>query len=224
MMARLFIVGTFLLFSYPAFSDSIYVLGSYLSPNGRSDIFEQNRTETTFDTDDLNDFGTTFGYDHFIGKYLNVGGSVTYYQEDAGGRDRAFARPGGGPAERNFRLKLIPLEFNARALPVGRDVPVIPYIGGGVGLYLWEYEEAGDFVIDRNAGPRIISDRASSDGRALGFNLHGGIQIPFSRSAALIVEVKHLYVNDDLDDDLFDRFEPIDLSSIIYSAGISFSF
>jgi hypothetical protein len=226
-IGRFLIAAMVVLFvSSPALSDSFYMLGTYFSPNGRSDIFEQNRRETTFDVDDLNDFGFTAGYDHFVGDYFSVGGSASFYREDAVGRDRVFRTSSGGPVERSFRLKLLPIEFNARALPLGRDDRVIVFIGGGVGYYFWDYEEVGNFVIDRNStNPRIIAGSASSDGRTLGFNIHGGIEIPMTESSTFMIEVKHLYVNDDLDRTEFDPdFEPIDLSAILYSAGFSFWF
>ncbi len=221
---RFFIVITIMLFAYPAFSDSVYILGSYLNPDGRSDIFEQNRSETTFDTDGFDNFTATFGYDHFIGEYVNVGGSLTYYKDETSGQDRAFLTPAGGPVRRDFRLKIIPLEFNASALPMGRSKMVVPFIGGGVGLYRWEYEEAGDFVVNRDSDPRVITDRASSDGTTFGYHIYGGVHVPFWRSAALTAQVKHFNVEADLEDDLFDRFEPIDLSAYVYSFGISFWF
>ena len=223
---RLIVAAIILLFASPVLAaDSFYILGTYVSPNGRSDIFQQNRRETTFDTDDLNDFGATIGFDHFVGDYFNIGGSACYYREDAVGQDRIFRHSNGDPVERDFRLKLLPVELNARALPLGRDKPVIVFIGGGVGLYFWEYEEVGDFVINRNSTPSVIVGSASSDGRALGFNIHGGIEIPMSESSTFMIEVKHLYVEDHLDRRAFDSdFEPIDLSAILYSAGISFWF
>jgi hypothetical protein len=212
--------------SFPVFSESFYILGTYFSPNGRSDIFEQNRRETTFDVDDLNDFGFTIGYDHFVGDHFNVGVSGSFYREDAVGQDRVFRTSNGAPVERNFRLKLLPIEFNARALPLGRDDRVIVFVGGGIGYYFWDYEEVGAFVIDRNStNPRIVTGSASSDGRTLGFNIHGGIEIPMTESSTFMIEVKHLYVDDDLDRSEFDPdFEPIDLSAILYSAGFSFWF
>lgn len=225
-MIRKLLVLLLVLTGSPVWADdAIYFLGTYFSPNGRSDIFQQNRRETTFDVDDLNDFAVTGGYDHFIGEYVNVGGSVTYYKEDAVGRDRAFQQPNGGPVIRDFRLEMMPVEFNARVLPLGRDVVIIPYLGGGVGLYFWKYEEEGDFVVDRQTSPRIVTGSASSDGRTFGFHVHGGIQIPLGGSTMFTVEVKHIYVDADLDRREFDpAFEPIDLSAILYSAGLTFGF
>lgn len=225
-MKRIFFFLIVGLFAVPVIAaDSIYIFGSYFSPDGRSDIFEQNRRETTFDTDKLNDFAYTAGYDHHLGEYVVLGGSATYYRADTSGRDRAVRTPLGGPVERDFRLKMIPVEFNVRALPVGRDRPVILFVGGGVGLYFWEYEETGAFVINRNTTPTVVTRRAASDGKTLGFNINGGIQIPFSDSVAFTVELKHIYVDADLDRRAFGSgFDPIDLSAFIYSAGLTFSF
>ena len=75
----LYIAAAFL-FTVPAHSDSFYILGSYVNPDGHSDIFDQNKAETTFEVDDLNGFGATFGYDHFIGEYVNLGGSIGFYE------------------------------------------------------------------------------------------------------------------------------------------------
>ena len=212
-------------FTLPAFSDSIYILGSYVSPEGDSDIFEQNAEEVTFDVDDLNGFGATFGYDRFVGEFVNVGASIGFYENDTTVIDREFEFPNGDPIFRDINLRIVPLEGNVRILPLGRETVVIPYIGAGAGIYFWEYEEFGDFVIDRFTDPRVITGTAFSDGADFGFNVHGGVQVPISRSATITGEVKWSSVEGDLDEESFDpAFEPIDLSTVSYSAGVSFWF
>jgi opacity protein-like surface antigen len=213
------------LFTIPAYSDSFYILGSYVTPEGDSDIYDQNNEEVTFEVDDLNGFGATFGYDHFVGDFVNVGGAISFYQNDTVVRDREFEFENGDPIFREIRLRIVPIEANLRVLPVGRDVPVIPYVGAGVGVYIWEYEEIGDFVIDRFTDPTVISGTAFSDGADFGFNLHGGVQVPITRSATITGEVKWTRVEGDLDEESFDpAFEPIDLSTVTYSGGVSFWF
>jgi Outer membrane protein beta-barrel domain len=224
-MLRTLVVGIFILLAVPVWSDSITFLGSYFSPDGRSDIYGFNHKHTTFDTDDLNDWAGTVKYDHFFGDHFSIGGSASYYKEDAVGLYRAFRNPDGTPLVRDFRLRMIPAEFNATAWPVGRHTAVVLFVGGGVGLYLWEYTEVGDRVINIDTVPIILHDvNVSSDGRKFGFNVHGGIEIPFSDTVALTIELRRLFVEDDLDRGDFDRrFDPIDLSMTIYSGGFSFS-
>ncbi|MCI0412629.1 hypothetical protein L0222_07490 [bacterium] len=219
----LMIIAVFI--TIPAHSDSLYVLASYVNPEGESDVYEQNRIETTFDPDDLNALGGTFGYDHFIGEFVNIGGSISFYEGDTTVRDREFEFTNGDPIFRNIRLRIIPIEANVRVLPIGREMAVIPYVGAGAGVYVWEYEEIGDFVIDRLDDPSIITGSAFSDGADFGFNIHGGLQFPISRSATITGEVKWIKAEGDLDPEGFDpAFEPIDLSTITYSAGVSFWF
>ncbi len=218
-------VAVAFLFSVPAHADSFYILGSYVAPDGDSDVYDQNKAETTFEVDDLNGFGGTFGYDHFIGEYVNLGGSVSFYENDTTVSDQEFEFPDGRDIFRDIRLRIVPLEVNFRVLPIGRERAVIPYIGAGAGVYFWEYTEIGDFVIDRFTDPNVITGVAFSDGADFGFNVHGGLQFPISRSLTITGEVKWSKVEGDLDVESFDpAFEPIDLSTLTYSGGVSFWF
>jgi hypothetical protein len=55
--------------------------------------------------------------------------------------------------------------------------------------------------------------------------VHGGIQIPFSRSATFMSQIKYSKAEGELDRSGFDpAFHPIDLSMVTYSVGISFWF
>ena len=213
------------LFSLPSHSDSFYMMGSYFNPDGQSDVFHQNKTETTFQVDDLDNWGGTVGYHHFIGNYINLGGSTAYYHTDDTVEDRDFVFPDNQPVLRDIHLKIVPLEANVSVLPIGRNYAVVPYVGVGVGVYFWQYEEVGDFVIDRFTQPHVITGSAFSDGTDFGWNVHGGLEFPFSRSATFISEIKNSKAEGDLDISGFDpAFDPIDLSMVTYSAGISFWF
>jgi hypothetical protein len=210
----------------PASAGSLTVLGGYAEPSGDSDVFDQNDRETTFETNDLASFAGTIGYDHFLGDYVNLGGSVSFQYADTDVADVDFEFENGSPIFRTISLQMIPLEANIRFLPTGRDASIIPYFGGGVGLYLWEYEEIGDFVINRNSdNPEIISGTAFSDGADPGFHVEGGVYIPFGRSVAFAAEGKYWKAEGDLDPEGFDpAFEPIDLSGFQISGGVSFWF
>lgn len=209
----------------PASAGSINALFGYVQPRGDSDIYSQNELETTFRTNDLNDFGGTVGYDHFLGNYVNVGASFSFYESDTTVQDVDFEFENGAPILRNIRLQIIPLEANVRVLPTGRDASIIPYFGGGFGFYFWEYEEVGDFIINRNANFDVITGTAFSDGADPGFHVEAGVFIPVGRSIAIMAEGKYWKAEGDLDPAGFDpAFEPIDLSGTQFSAGVSFWF
>src|SRR5262245_42194797 len=82
-MKKLLIVVAFLtVIVVPAFADSFYGMGGYYLPSGNSDIYDQNVRETTFRTSDLDGWGGTFGYDHFLGEHINIGGSISGFVQD----------------------------------------------------------------------------------------------------------------------------------------------
>ncbi|HSE39627.1 MAG TPA: outer membrane beta-barrel protein [Acidobacteriota bacterium] len=210
----------------PASAGSINVLAGYAMPSGDSDVFQQNERELTFEPDDLNDFSISVGYDFFLGDYVNLGGSFSWYEGDTDAIDRDFVFEDGSPIFRNVRLQIVPLEANVKFLPVGRDAVLIPYVGGGVGVYFWEYEEFGDFVVNRDpTNPDFISGTAFSDGADPGFHVEGGVYIPIGHSVAVAAEAKYWDAEGDLDPEGFDPlFEPIDLSGFQIAGGISFWF
>src|SRR5262249_8311890 len=121
--------------SIPVFADSINVLFGYALPRGDSDVYTQNEAETTFRVKDLNDFVGTVGSDHFFGEHISLGGDFAYYQGQTTVQDVDFIFPSGQPIFRDIRLEIVPLEIGLKVLPIGRNVPVIPYFGGGGGLY-----------------------------------------------------------------------------------------
>ena len=219
MTALVFLAGI------PAHADSVTILGGFVTPSGDSDIYNQNEVETDFEVDDLNDFSATFRYDHFIGNLASIGVSATFYESDTLVTDQELEFLNGKPIHRDISLQIVPLEFNLHFLPAGRDASFIPYFGGGIGFYFWEYQENGDFVIDRNSDPSVITGLAFSDGTDPGWHIEGGFQIPFSRSATFTAEAKYWSAEGDLDEQGFDpAFEPIDLSATTISAGVSIWF
>ena len=227
LMKKLIVICVWIsLVSIPVLAGSLTVLGGYTSPRGDSDIFDQNALETDFDVDDLNDFGASFSYDHFIGEFVNVGAGVSFFDGDTRVTDQEFETIDGLPIRRIISLQVVPLEANIRFLPAGREAAVIPYIGGGAGIYFWEYEERGDFVFDRNTDdPQLVTGTAFSDGADAGWHVEGGVHIPFSRQAAFVAEGKYWRAEGDLDERGFDpSFEAIDLSGTMFSAGISIWF
>lgn len=214
------------LLSIPAFSDSMYVLVGYNWPAGKSDVYTQNERETSFRVNDLNWFSGTFGYDHFLGNYVSIGGSVSGYEHDTNVEDVDFEHLDGTPIFRNIRLEVVPMELNLHLLPAGRNAGLIPYVGGGVGIYYWEYEEAGDFVMDRHSlHPSVVRGDAYSDGVDPGWHIEGGIQVPVSSFATIMGEYRYFQAHGDLDTFAFDpAFEPLDLSGSTVSFGAAFWF
>jgi hypothetical protein len=210
----------------PASAGSINALFGYVQPSGDSDVFSQNERETTFRVNDLDDFGGSIGYDFFLGNNVNLGAGFSYYHSDTTVEDVDFEFQNGQPILRDIHFQIVPLEANIKFLPTGRDSVVIPYVGGGFGIYFWEYEEFGDFVNNRNSpNPEIITGHAFSDGADPGWHVEAGVFVPIGHSFAIMGEGKYWSADGDLDVRGFDpSFEPLDLSGLQIAGGFSFWF
>jgi Outer membrane protein beta-barrel domain len=213
------------LLAVPLFADSVTVMGGYVWPRGDSEVFDQNKIETNFQTRDLNGGGIIVRYDHFLGSYVNVGGQLTVYDATTHVTDKDFEFDDGAPIIHENEFLIVPLEFNVHILPLGREARVIPYLGGGAGAYVWRYEERGDFVFDRLSNPHVVSGSAFSDGVNAGWHVEGGVYVPIAHRIALTGEVKYWQAKGHLDRAGFDpHFGPLDLSATMVSGGVSFWF
>jgi hypothetical protein len=78
--------------------------------------------------------------------------------------------------EQRLHLRMMPITFVARFLPVGRASTVQPYIGAGVAVIPFRYAEVGDFV-DTTDGT-VFPARYITTGTAVGPVFLGGLRMP----------------------------------------------
>lgn len=208
--------------SSSVFADTFSIkLGAFF-PQGKSDIWEQNKFETDLTMTDMIGGDVVLGYDIFLSDLINAGITLSFYNRKRTVEDRDFVFPDGFPILRDVELSIVPLELGAKFLPTGRNRKAIPYLGGGLGLYIWEYRETGDFVADRFGDPYIASGDFKASGADLGWHAEAGLQIPWGRRTSLDWEIKYQRLSGELGRDFDPGFEPIDLSGWILSLGLSF--
>jgi hypothetical protein len=103
------------------------------------------------------------------------------------------------------------------------ESPVVPYLGGGGGVYFWQLSEEGDFIDFTQPGRPINSGRLEADGTALGWYAVTGLEVPFSPHFGFFVEGRWHFVRDDLGDD-FVGFGTLDLSGRAVTGGLTWTF
>jgi opacity protein-like surface antigen len=231
---KLFCVFTilFVAVAVPAFSDSITLKGGYVRPTGGNDLLDLNTRPTTLDRDRLDGLTGEVAYEHFLGERFNIGGNVGYYNSDTQIDELDFEIGDGEVARRNVELRIIPVEFALHFLPAGRNNAINPYVGGGVGAYVWKYREQGLFLVDPNdPTPEFRQGLATSDNTDFGWHVEGGVRFPLSQNISLLGEAKYFQVQGDLGgtdseiDDLFDSSRPkLDLNQMTFTGGFAFSF
>ena len=139
------------------------------------DVLNENLNFLSFDIKDFN--GPMVGVEWLVplGGYLEAGAGAGFFRRTVKSVYDKFVDDDGTEIEQNLRLRVMPVAFTIRVLPLGQTSPVQPYFGGGLGVFNWRYSEAGEFV-DFNQRNAIFRDQFVASGNATGPVVLGGIR------------------------------------------------
>ena len=206
----------------------------YFAPRGESsraegDVLNTNRCiDTSFLCEpllfDVGDFGGfTIGGEYLIGigKYLEAGVGVGYYQRGVDSIYEFVTRPDGSEIEQDLNLRIVPITGTLKFVPTGRDASFQPYVGAGIAALMWRYSETGEFV-DPVDG-EIFRENFEADGTQVAPVFFGGVRAPIGASTMLGGEVRYQSAEADLpaEDFLGDR---IDLGGWTFQEVLSWRF
>jgi hypothetical protein len=82
----------------------------------------------------------------------------------------------GTEIDQELRLRIIPVSFTIRVLPLGQGAGLQPYVGAGLGIFGWRYSESGEFVDFGTRPPTIFRDQFVASGSATGPIALGGLR------------------------------------------------
>jgi len=138
-------------------------------------------------------------------------------------------------------ISITPLQLSLKITPLGRRIKLIPYLGGGVGLYLWsvrlqgdlisfdlpdvQYYETQDYLIP--VLPVYYADAIEGEnfGRiSFGYHLFGGFMFPVGQRLTLNAEFKFNNARAMLKKAFEGFTDPFDLSGYQISLGINYWF
>lgn len=139
------------------------------------DWLNENRTYLTFDIKDFN--GPTAGLEWLVplGPFIEAGAGVSVSRRTVPSLYTDFVDIDGSEIEQDLRLRIVPVAFTLRVLPLGQSSPVQPYVGAGLGLFSWRYSESGEFV-DFSRGNAIFREQYVASGTETGPIALGGIR------------------------------------------------
>jgi opacity protein-like surface antigen len=98
-----------------------------------------------------------------------------------------------------------------------------PFVSGGLGFTSYAFEQEGDFVEETDEGTFIFGEQFESRGSSFVSWLGGGAEVSLTPRLALTLEGRYQWGEDDQGGD-FRSFEPIDLSGLRLTAGLSVRF
>jgi hypothetical protein len=183
-------------------------------PAGNSDFWDETENNYTLDHSDLNGLTGAVGYTASINNYIEFDVDASVYAAAERSSDRGFVDTNGNLILHDTRLFTCPVTVSFRVLPAGRYARrgaegqhyvrrPVPYLGAGVGLEYWQYEEEGDFVFPNPSNPLlplIDYDRVKDTGVEFETHVKVGIEFPIAPEWNLTLEARRSWAGATLQD------------------------
>jgi opacity protein-like surface antigen len=177
-----------------------------IADRDNDDVIVANLDLLEFDPDEITKGSWIAGVEWLvpIGSFVEAGAGIAFSgRREAASRYRDFVEEGTlADIEQDISLRVMPLSFTIRAVALGQRSPVQPYVGGGLGLFRYEYVEEGDFLDFAFDPPAIFVEAFEAKGWQPGLILLGGVRWA-SDSATVGGEFRYHRANVDLDTDAF---------------------
>ena len=152
------------------------------------DVLLENLNVFSFDLTELDN--VTVGGEWLIslGDHLEAGVGLGFLRGTAPSTYTDFVNDDGTEILQDFHLQTVPLTATLRLFPFG-DTAVRPYIGGGIGLFIWRYSEVGEFIDSYDYS--VFRDRFVASGANIGGVVLGGVRVPLGSRFAAGVELQY---------------------------------
>jgi len=253
-MKKLIVLALALILAVPAlvYSDTFSFRLGYNMPKTSVDpnsLWDVEFSQMNFKKADFR--GAIYGlsYEHFVTPQLSFSLTVETATKDVSGVymdwlantvdsvDYAFPQADffGDYIPHVFHFSMTPLELSVKLTPLGRKSRIIPYVGGGVGLYFWTAGIRGetiDFSVpitytDADLVDWTVYAIQQSDSReshmAIGYHAFGGIQVPIGYRFTVEAEARYRWAKGSLTR-WFTGFSDFELGGLALTAGFSYWF
>lgn len=228
------------------YSDLVTFKLGFFFPRAGSDLWDTEFANMTLVKSDYTGSIFGFAYEYFVTRELALQVSVDGYTKQQSGfynewdglvdGDGRWAYPRGSLGMADFipqhvyAVSITPIQLNVKLTPLGRANRVIPFIGAGVGLYIWSARLQGDLIDfddvreDIDLGviihPTYIADIRDDNKLSFGFQGLAGIILPLASRVSFEGEFKYNFATGTLD--RFTGFERFDLSG--YQISLAFNY
>jgi hypothetical protein len=131
------------------------------------DVLNENRTFLAFDVDDFNTASVGVEWLVPLGNFVEAGAGLGFSRRTVESVYADYTDIDGSEIEQDLRLRLVPVAFTVRLLPLGQANALQPYFGAGLGVINWRYSESGEFI-DFARNREIFRDQYVAEGNATG--------------------------------------------------------
>ncbi|TET70911.1 MAG: hypothetical protein E3J44_05150, partial [Candidatus Aminicenantes bacterium] len=187
-----------------AFSNIFTFKAGLFIPRAQSDLWTTEFENMSFSKTNYTTTNFSFAYEYFLTREVSVVLGIDSYSKNKVGSyvdyvgielvDGDFAFPNDYMEDffptHIFNISITPIQLSLKLTPMGRTGKFIPFVGGGVGLYLWNVRLNGDMVdfddvyiyvpdgID--IYPITTVDAWENNRISFGYHAFGGIMVPFT--------------------------------------------
>jgi len=203
-------------------------------PGGGGEFWEDTEDVFFLHHGDFKDVLVGFSFVTGFSNYVEVGFNADFYESTVASEYQEYVDSEGFPIIHDTTLSMVPLTIDVRLLPVGRYAtrgrggnihvrrPVF-YVGAGVGVNLFEYEEIGDFIDFSLEDPEVGFDRFRDSGAAFETHVLAGVELPMGRHSGLLFEGKYAWSDEELGAD-FSGLGNLDLGGLTMYVGATLQF
>jgi len=230
-----------------AFSNIFTFKTGLFIPRAQSDLWTTEFENMSFSKTNYTTTNFSFAYEYFLTREVSVVLGIDSFSKNKVGSyvdyvgielvDGDFAFPNDYVEDffpsHIFNVSITPIQLSLKLTPMGRKGKFIPYVGGGVGLYLWNVRLNGDLVDfddvwvyvpdDIDIYPITTVDAWENNRISFGYHAFGGIMVPFTKRMTFEVEFKYNVARGELKE-AFEGFEPFDLSAYQITLGMNYWF
>jgi len=162
------------------------------------DVINANSTFLAFDVSEFNSASIGAEWLVPLGEYIEAGAGLSFSRRTIPTVYQDFVDIDGTEIDQDLRLRMVPVAFTVRVLPLGQRNALQPYFGAGLGIINWRYSEFGEFV-DFGNNFEIFEDQFVANGSETGPVILGGLRFG-GETLSVGGEIRYQSAEAELDD------------------------
>ena len=165
-------------------------------------------------------------YNFKLARYLEMGVGLDGYSRTIDTEYLDYERDNGRPIRQALKLEIVPISVELRLTTTKRYARFAPFIGAGVDLFYWKYEEFGEFIKFSDSTLPVIEDSFIADGVTPGMHLSGGIRFGVTDDIGVTAQGRYQWGSTNMGKGFRDDFpnNKLDLSGATVTVGMNIRF
>ena len=133
-----------------------------------------------------------------VGDKVEAGLGIGFYSRTVPSVYANVVNKNGTEIQQDLKLRVVPFTATVRFLPLGQKAGIVPYVGAGIGVFAWRYQETGQFVDFSDNS--IFSGTFTGSGTTIGPVVLGGVRVPID-NWGIGGEIRYQHAKGDLPTD-----------------------